>query len=78
MKTTNPNRIDDGIQKLVQQALPPIEPDAEPARDLWPAVLRRMNARPSALPWFDLALMAGLVVLLAASPESIPVLLYYL
>jgi hypothetical protein len=66
------------MKKLLQQALPPVEADGGPSRDLWLAVLRRMDASPAALPWFDLALVAGLLGLAAFFPASIPVLLYYL
>jgi hypothetical protein len=66
------------MKRLLQHALPPVEADAESSRDLWPAVLRRIDARPSALPWFDLALAGGLVALAAFFPAAIPVLLYYL
>jgi hypothetical protein len=71
------------IKKLLKQALPPVAPDAEPARDLWPAVLRRLDAAPTrALPqsvsWFDWALIGGLIVFAASFPATIPVFLYYL
>jgi hypothetical protein len=79
------------IEKLLQQALPSVASDAEPARDLWPAVLRRLDATPALSPktgawrfgssldsWFDGALLAGLAVFVAFFPASIPVLLYYL
>ena len=66
------------LKKLLQQALPPVEGDPEPGRDLWPAVLRRLDARPTALPWFDWALVAGLVAFAAFFPASIPVFFYYL
>lgn len=79
MNTDEENRM----KKLLQQALPPVEGEPEPCRDLWPAVLRRMDATPDALPllswvWFDCALLAGLVGLAALFPASIPVFLYYL
>jgi hypothetical protein len=64
------------MKKLLQQALPPVE--GIPARDLWPIVLKRLDARPAALPWYDWALAAGLVALVAFFPASIPVFLYYL
>ncbi len=67
----------DRIEKLLKQALPPVDTDAEPARDLWPAVLRRLDER-QAPPWFDLVLAGGLVALGAFFPASIPVFLYYL
>lgn len=68
---------EDRIKQLLRQAVPPI-PDAEPDLDLWPAVLHKLDARPSAAPWFDWALAAGLIVFAAFAPSSIPVLLYYL
>jgi len=73
----------DRMKKLLQQALPPIEGEPEPGRDLWPEVLRRLDAQPDAAPalswaWFDCALLAGLVGLAALFPAAIPVFLYYL
>jgi hypothetical protein len=80
------------IKQLLEQALPPVSPAAEPSRDLWPAVLRRLDAEPAAptralpLPptalarqnWFDWALLAGLIVFALSFPATIPVFLYYL
>ena len=80
---------DERIRQLLQQAMPPIASRAEPARDLWPDVLRRLDAEPAPnqplpralpqrLPWFAWALIAGLVVFAVAFPATIPVFLYYL
>jgi hypothetical protein len=87
-KRIHERRIDaKRIKELLRQSLPPVVPDAEPARDLWPAVLRRLDTEPtSALPqsfpqklsWFDWALIAGLIVFAASFPATIPVFLYYL
>jgi hypothetical protein len=70
------------IKDLLRQALPPIEPEPtaglEPRVDLWPAVLRRLDSRPAAMPWFDWTLAAGLIAFFAVFPASIPLLLYYL
>jgi hypothetical protein len=76
------------MKKLLQQALPPVKGDAGPGRDLWPDVLRQLDERADArtLPgwtwlnsaWFDGALLAGLVALVAIFPATIPVFLYYL
>jgi hypothetical protein len=66
------------IKNLLQQALPPVAGEPEAGRDLWPAVLRKLDQKPAAPPWFDLALAAGLLGLAAFFPASIPVLLYYL
>jgi hypothetical protein len=75
----------DRMKKLLRQALPQVEGDAGPGRDLWPDVLRRLDARPVLSgwawlngAWFDGALLAGLVTLIALFPAAIPVLLYYL
>jgi hypothetical protein len=75
----------DPMKKLLQQALPPVKADAEPPRDLWPAMLRRLDEEPVApaqngfnWAWFDGALAAGLAVLVGSFPAAIPLLLYYL
>lgn len=72
------------IEQLLKQALPPVPPQAEPPRDLWPEVLRRLDADPAAVSglvrtsWFDWALVAGLVVFALSFPATIPVFLYFL
>ena len=76
---------EENIKQLLKQSLPPVEADAEPARDLWPAILRRLDAEPAPTlrgslrrNWFDWALLAGLIVFAAVFPTTIPVFLYYL
>lgn len=69
---------DKEIQNLLRQTLPPIDRNTEPSRDLWPAVLKRMDEKSALPPWYDIALMAGLAGLAAFFPSAIPVLLYYL
>ncbi len=77
------------IRQLLRESLPPVDrtgdPAAEPARDLWPQVLRRLDADSGAAVhegrrqnWFDWALLAGLIVFAASFPATIPVFLYYL
>jgi hypothetical protein len=77
----NPNE-QDRMKALLQQAVPPVDADAEPARDLWPAVLQQLDRRhpQRRSRWFllDCALLAGLVGMAAVFPAAIPVLLYYL
>jgi len=68
---------EDRIKELLKQALPPIG-EAEPSRDLWPDMLRRVNAAHEVTPWFDWALAAALAGFIGFVPMSIPVLLYYL
>lgn len=70
------NKEDEKLQKLLRHAMPPIERELD--RDLWPQMLRRLEQRTSAVPWFDWALVALLVVALLLSPRTIPVLLYHL
>ncbi|HEV2134476.1 MAG TPA: hypothetical protein VGR47_09435 [Terracidiphilus sp.] len=66
------------MKELLRRALPPVDTGAEPARDLWPLLLKRLDARPAAPAWFDWALIAGLLALAALFPTAIPVFLYYL
>jgi hypothetical protein len=69
---------EDRIRDLLHQALPPVGDAAEPARDLWPAMLKHLDEKSATVPWFDWALLAGLLGVVAFVPASIPVLLYYL
>jgi len=56
-----------------------IEPaDAELRRDLWPAMVRRMEQSERRVPWFDWALLGALTASLALVPRIIPMLLYHL
>jgi hypothetical protein len=74
------------MKELLKEALPPVAADAEPERDLWPAVLRRLDedavtprrATFQSVPWFDWALLGGLAVFTVSFPATIPVFLYYL
>jgi hypothetical protein len=73
----------DRLKDLLKLALPPVEgADDGPSRDLWPALLRRMEEQPAShwprVHLLDLAMLAGLAALALFVPVSIPVLLYYL
>jgi hypothetical protein len=74
--TTN----DERIEHLLKQSLAPTStrPRASLQRDLWPAMLRRLDEGSAAVPWFDWALLAAVLVWLAIFPRAIPVLLYHL
>lgn len=86
------------IARLLKQSLPPVgevsgtTTGAQLGRDLWPAMLHRLQA-PPVLPWFnwtwfnwtwfdrvwfDCALLAAVTALLAFFPTAIPLLLYHL
>lgn len=75
----------DRIRQLLKDALPPVDSGSEPARDLWPIVLKRLDEHAAGelrvqrlCAWFDVALLAGLVVMGTSFPAAIPLLLYYL
>jgi hypothetical protein len=68
------------IEQLLKQSLPPVSAQftADLRRDLWPAMLKRLDARSAAVPWFDWALLAAVIAWFAFFPGAIPVLLYHL
>jgi hypothetical protein len=68
------------IERLLKQSLSPTctLPRAVLKRDLWPAMRRRLEQDSVAVPWFDWALLAAVVVCLALFPRAIPLLLYHL
>jgi len=83
-KQATGNRDQGTVERLLRQALPPVQDHSGDSRDLWPAMQRRLRAEAAHVeakmhvPWFDWALAACLVALLALFPAWIPVLLYYL
>ena len=66
------------IERLLRQALPPIADANGQERDLWPAMLRKLDEQPARVPWFDWALIGALAALIAVFPAAIPVVMYYL
>ncbi len=68
------------VELLLKKTMQPVtgRADAELRRDLWPAMLKRLEARPAGVPWFAWALLAAVAALLIFSPGAIPVLLYHL
>lgn len=68
----------DRMKLLLREAVKPMEEDPQPAHDLWPQMLARMQERAGAVPWLDWALAGGLAAFLAAFPVTLPVLLYCL
>ena len=78
------------IADLLQRSFTPV--NRELGRDLWPRMLRRLDERSpgrrwfavlfsagalSAVPWFDWALLAVLIVGVGAFPKAIPIWLYH-
>ncbi len=70
------SEIDD-LKKLLKDALPPTGGGGL-QRDLWPAMLRRLDQRAIRVPWWDWALLAALAGALCLLPGIIPALLYQL
>ena len=67
----------DEMKKLLKEALPPMG-ESELRRDLWPAMLRRLDQRTIRVPWWDWALLATLAAMILLFPGIIPALLYQL
>jgi hypothetical protein len=69
---------DEHVKDILKQSLRPASMQLQ--RDLWPQMLQRLDKQSpiKAVPWFDWALLALLVIFFVAFPHSIPVLLYHL
>jgi len=68
---------DKEFRELLRRAMPPVE-SGELQRELWPALLRRLDERPRRVPWFDWALVALVAIWALLSPQLLPFLLYQL
>jgi hypothetical protein len=68
---------DKELKALLQREFAPIQ-NAELQRDLWPQMLRRLDAQPLRIPWFDWVLAAAVAAALLFFPGAIPALLYHL
>jgi hypothetical protein len=68
------------MQQLLRRTMQSItgQADAGLRHDLWPAMLKRLEARRATVPWFDWALLAAVAVWLLLFPGAIPLLFYYL
>jgi len=67
---------DEKIEELVRRTMAPV--DTGLPRDLWPNMLRRMEERSAAVPWFDWALLAVLLAWFFFTPGAIPVFLFHM
>jgi hypothetical protein len=66
----------DRMRELLKDAMRPAE--LELNRDLWPEMLRRLDARAVHLPWFDWALVGLVMICCVLFPGALPGLLYHL
>lgn len=72
------NRQDEAwIREQLKEAVPPVE-NARLRRDLWPAMLRKLDERPARVAWFDWVVAGLLAAMFFYFPEVIPALLYHL
>jgi hypothetical protein len=71
---TNPDQEE--IKELLQQAFP--APNAEMQRDLWPAMLRKLDQTPVKVPWYDWGLAAVLAGILIFFPKILLLFAYHL
>jgi hypothetical protein len=65
------------LRALLKRGFPPFE-HTELRRDLWPRMLRRLDAQPVRVSWFDWALAAAVAAALVLFPSAVPALLYQL
>jgi hypothetical protein len=70
------NYRDKEIQRLLKEVIPRV--DREVRQDLWPAMLRRLEAPRCYLPWYEWALIGAPCCWLVIFPKGILHLLYHL
>ena len=64
------------IREALKQSFPPIS--TELGRDLWPAVLSKLDTRPVRVPWYDWALIGFSASVFLVSPQLVLVFAYHL
>ncbi|HEY6373606.1 MAG TPA: hypothetical protein VIX37_23730 [Candidatus Sulfotelmatobacter sp.] len=64
------------IREALKQSFPPVNPELR--RDLWPAVLRKLDAHPARVPWYDWALIGVSASVFLFFPQLILVFAYHL
>jgi hypothetical protein len=64
------------IREILKQSFPAVS--TELRQDLWPAVSRRLEARPAPVPWYDWALLAVSAGVLLFFPHVMLLFAYHL
>lgn len=67
---------DHQIRTLLRQTFPPV--DGELRRDLWLDVLRRIDAHPAAVPWYDWVLFGLSVCMFLLFPRLVLIFAFHL
>jgi hypothetical protein len=72
-----PEDREEEVRAALQKTFPAAE--AELGRDLWPAMLRRMQEQPApGVPWYDWALAASLLAMAIFFPKIALLFAYHL
>ena len=69
-------RRDEELHRLLKESFPRM--NAEPRRDLWPAMLEKLAGQERRPPWYDWALAGAMVGAVAFFPHLVLVLFYHL
>lgn len=64
------------IHDALKQSIPSV--NTELRRDLWPDVLRKLDARQVAVPWYDWALVGLSAMMFLAFPRLVLLFAYHL
>lgn len=64
------------IRDALKQSFPPVNTELQ--RDLWPALLRKLDANQVRVPWYDWVLVGLTVAVLLFYPRLVLVLAYHL
>lgn len=65
------------LKELLRKSLPAMG-ESELRRDLWPAMLQRLEEPRLRVPWWDWALLVATSLVILFFPGVIPALLYHL
>jgi hypothetical protein len=64
------------VRQALKRSFRPVH--SELAHDLWPVVLRKLDARPTSVPWYDWALIGVSASVFLFFPQLLLVFAYHL
>ncbi len=64
------------VKEALRKSFLPVDTDLR--RNLWPDLLRRIDAQSPSVPWYDWALIAAMAALLLYFPQLVLVFAYHL
>ena len=67
---------DPQLREVLKQSFPPV--NTELRRDLWPTMLRKLDAHPALVPWYDWVLVGLSASVFLFFPQLILVCAYHL